>query len=71
MSRRLLSSEHGALQGVGGANVVPVINMVDDQATREAAREAARLALETSSRLAQVVLARMIAPDPVIEVVTL
>ena len=68
---RLLSSEHGALQGVGGANVVPVINMVDDQATREAAREAARLALATSSRLAQVVLARMIAPDPVIEVVTL
>ena len=51
--------------------MVPVINMVDDQATREAAREAARLALETSSRLAQVVLARMIAPDPVIEVVTL
>jgi probable selenium-dependent hydroxylase accessory protein YqeC len=67
---RLLSSEHGALQGVGGATVVPIINMVDDQATQEAARAAARLALATSSRLTQVVLASMVAPDPVVEVVT-
>jgi probable selenium-dependent hydroxylase accessory protein YqeC len=67
---RLLSSEQGALQGVGGATVVPIINMVDDQTRREAARAAARLALATSSRLAQVVLASMIAPDPVVEVVT-
>jgi probable selenium-dependent hydroxylase accessory protein YqeC len=68
---RLLSSEHGALQGVGKATtVVPIINMVDDQTRREAARAAARLALATSSRLAQVVLASMIAPDPVVEVVT-
>jgi probable selenium-dependent hydroxylase accessory protein YqeC len=67
---RLLSSEQGALQGVGSATVVPIINMVDDQATREAARAAARLALATSRRLAQVVLASMITPDPVVEVVT-
>jgi hypothetical protein len=50
--------------------VVPIINMVDDQARREAARSAARLALATSSRLARVVLASMSATDPVIEVVT-
>ena len=67
---RLLSSEHGALQGVGAATVVPIINMVDDQATREVARAAARLALASSSRLTQIVLASMIAPDPVIEVIT-
>jgi probable selenium-dependent hydroxylase accessory protein YqeC len=67
---RLLTSEQGALQGVGGAAVVPIINMVDDQTTRQAARAAARLALATSGRLAKVVLASMIAPDPVVEVVT-
>jgi probable selenium-dependent hydroxylase accessory protein YqeC len=68
---RLLSSEHGALQSLGEATtVVPIINMVDDQARRDAARAAARLALATSSRLAQVVLASMIAPDPVVEIVT-
>jgi probable selenium-dependent hydroxylase accessory protein YqeC len=67
---RLLTSEQGALQGVGGATVVPIINMVHDQTTRQAARAAARLALATSARLAKVVLASMIAPDPVVEVVS-
>jgi probable selenium-dependent hydroxylase accessory protein YqeC len=68
---RLLSSEEGALQGVGKSiTVVPIINMVDDEARREAARAAARLALAISNRLARIVLASMIAPDPVIEVVT-
>jgi probable selenium-dependent hydroxylase accessory protein YqeC len=67
---RLLTSEQGALQGVGGATVVPIINMVNDQATREAAREAARQSLALSNRLARVVLARMIATDPVVEVVS-
>jgi probable selenium-dependent hydroxylase accessory protein YqeC len=67
---RLLSSEQGALQGVGRATVVPIINMVDDQARREAARAAARLALGTSRRLARIVLASMIAPEPVVEIVT-
>jgi probable selenium-dependent hydroxylase accessory protein YqeC len=67
---RLLISEQGALQRTGGATVVPIINMVDDEATRVPAREAARLALRRSDRLTRVVLARMVASDPVIEVVT-
>jgi probable selenium-dependent hydroxylase accessory protein YqeC len=66
---RLLTSEQGALQGTASATVVPIINMVDDQARREAARAAARQALASSDRLARVVLARMTAPDPIIEVV--
>jgi probable selenium-dependent hydroxylase accessory protein YqeC len=66
---RFLTSEQGALQGAGRAAVVPIINMVDDQAKREAARAAARLALASSNRLARIVLACMTAPDPVIEVV--
>jgi probable selenium-dependent hydroxylase accessory protein YqeC len=66
---RFLTSEQGALQGVGSAAVVPIINMVDDQAKREAARTAARLALASSDRLARIVLACMTATDPVIEVV--
>jgi probable selenium-dependent hydroxylase accessory protein YqeC len=67
---RLLTSEHGALRGVGQATVVPIINMVDDQGQRTAALAAARQALAKSDRLARVVLARMVAADPVIEVVT-
>ena len=67
---RLLTSEHGALQGVGSATVVPVINMVEDQARRVAARATARQALARSRRLARVVLTSMTAADPVIEVVT-
>jgi probable selenium-dependent hydroxylase accessory protein YqeC len=66
---RFLTSEQGALQGVGSAAVVPIINMVDDQAKREAARTAARLALASSNRLARIVLACMTATEPVIEVV--
>jgi len=66
---RLLTSEAGALQGVGRATVVPIINMVDDQAKREAARAAARQALASSARLARIVLTRMIATDPIVEVV--
>jgi probable selenium-dependent hydroxylase accessory protein YqeC len=67
---RLLTSEQGALQGVGSAAVVPIINMVDDEAKRAAARAAARHALAWSNRLARIVLASMTATDPVIEVVT-
>jgi probable selenium-dependent hydroxylase accessory protein YqeC len=66
---RLLTSEAGALQGVGRATVVPIINMVDGQAKREAARAAARQALASSSRLARIVLTSMIATDPIVEVV--
>jgi probable selenium-dependent hydroxylase accessory protein YqeC len=67
---RLLASEQGALQGVGGATVIPIINMVDDQARLETAREAARQALERTMRFARVVLASMTAPEPVVEVVS-
>jgi probable selenium-dependent hydroxylase accessory protein YqeC len=66
---RLLTSEAGALQGVGRATVVPIINMVDDQAKHEAAREAACQALASSNRLARIVLTRMLATAPIIEVV--
>jgi probable selenium-dependent hydroxylase accessory protein YqeC len=66
---RLLTSEEGALHGAGEATVVPIINMVDDQARLEAAREAARGALRRTRRFTRVVLARMTAADPVIEVV--
>jgi probable selenium-dependent hydroxylase accessory protein YqeC len=67
---RLLTSERGALQGVGRATVIAIINMVDDEARRVAARAAARQALATSDSLARVVLTRMTASDPVIEVIT-
>jgi probable selenium-dependent hydroxylase accessory protein YqeC len=67
---RLLTSELGALRGCGAATVVPIINMVDDESMRAAAREAAQRALARSDRLPRVVLASMVAPDPVIEVVS-
>jgi probable selenium-dependent hydroxylase accessory protein YqeC len=67
---RLLTSERGALQGVGSAAVIAVINMVDDEPRRVAARAAAREAVATSNRLTRVVLTRMTAPDPLIEVVS-
>jgi probable selenium-dependent hydroxylase accessory protein YqeC len=66
---RLLTSERGALQGVGGAAVIAIINMVDDEASRVAARAAAREAVAASNRLTRVVLARMTAPDPLVEVI--
>jgi hypothetical protein len=44
--------------------------MVDDQGKRMAARAAAQEALARSDRLARVVLARMVAADPVVEVIT-
>ena len=67
---RLLASEQGALHGTGQATVVPIINMVDDQTRLAAAREAARQALQRTGRFTRVVLARMTAPEPVIEVVS-
>ena len=66
---RLLTSERGALQGVGSAAVIAIINMVDDEASRVAARAAAREAVAASNRLTRVVLARMTAPDPLVEVI--
>lgn len=65
----LLSSEQGALQHVGSALVVPVINMVDDYERRALARDAAREALERTDRFERVVLASMTATEPIVEVV--
>lgn len=66
---RLLASPDGALRGAGNADVVPVINMVDDDTILAAAREAARAALALTRRFERVVLARMTAADPIVEVV--
>jgi|LNFM01.1.fsa_nt_gb probable selenium-dependent hydroxylase accessory protein YqeC len=66
---RLLSSREGALQGVGDARVVPLINMVDDEALAAAARDAAREALTLTDRYAYVVLASMRRPQPIVEIV--
>ena len=66
---RLLASEDGALHKVGDATVVPVINMVDDIASADPARQAAREALSLTGRFDRVVLASMTADEPVIEVV--
>ena len=56
---RLLSSPEGSLKGVGGATVVPLINMVDDAAIHRAARTAALVALKATSRFSRIVLASM------------
>jgi probable selenium-dependent hydroxylase accessory protein YqeC len=66
---RLLASESGALQHVGDATVVPIVNMVDDPSLRSAAREVARQALAMTGRFGRVVLAAMTAAQPLVEVV--
>lgn len=53
---RLLSSAEGLLKQTEGRRVVPVINMVDDAAREAGAREAARVALDSCTRLERVVL---------------
>ncbi len=59
---RLLVSPRGLLKGVGAARVVPLLNMVDDDAVHAGAAEAARLALASTARFDRVVLAAMKAP---------
>lgn len=66
---RLLASADGALKGVGDANVVPVINMVDDAELLAAARETARAAFALTRRFDRVVLACMTAATPVVDVI--
>jgi probable selenium-dependent hydroxylase accessory protein YqeC len=65
---RLLASEQGALQHAGDAMVIPIVNMVDDETRRELAREAALGALARTRRFDRVVLASMVAAEPIIEV---
>jgi len=67
---RLLVSEQGALQHVGNALVVPVINMVDKPETLDLARQAAAAALEATDRYERIVLASMSAASPLVEIVT-
>jgi probable selenium-dependent hydroxylase accessory protein YqeC len=66
---RLLTSERGALQRAGAATVVPVVNMVDDEAARSGARAVAERALAATDRFDRVVLTSMIRADPVVEVI--
>jgi probable selenium-dependent hydroxylase accessory protein YqeC len=66
---RLLADPSGGLKGCREAHVAPVINMVDDPARRAAARRAAEAALAISGRIDAVVLASMVATEPLIEVV--
>ncbi|MGB8274321.1 MAG: selenium cofactor biosynthesis protein YqeC [Alphaproteobacteria bacterium] len=67
---RLLASPDGALRRVGDAVVVPVINMVDGPDDLAHAVEAARLALALSARFDRVALTRMIAAEPLVQIVT-
>lgn len=67
---RLLASPLGLLKGTAGRRVVPVINMVDDPAREERAREAAVVALELCPDFDRVVLVSLArATDPVVGVV--
>jgi len=66
----VLASEAGGLKGVPeGATVVPLINMVDDPALAAVGREIASAALARSD-VPRVVLATLIAEDPLVEVLT-
>src|SRR5680860_150121 len=66
---RLLASPNGALKNVCEANVVPVINMVDNAKLETAAREAAEIALDLCDPMQRVVLTRMRLPAPIIDIV--
>lgn len=67
---RLLASEEGALKFSRDAVVIPLINMVDDEALLEKSREAATLALEMTNRFERVVLAAMKKTEPLVDVVS-
>lgn len=67
---RLLASPEGSLRGVGTtADVVPVINMVDDDELAGLARCAALEALALTDRFDRVLLASMRREQPIVEVV--
>lgn len=66
---RLLASGDGLLKGAGDAQVVPIINMVDDEEREALARETARRALAMTDRFERVVLVRLRRADPVVAVI--
>ncbi len=65
----LLADERGALKNVGGARVVPIINMVDDAEREALAVAAAELALQLSDRFSRVLLCSMLASQPLVRIV--
>ncbi len=66
---RLLASPDGALKNTERANVVPVINMVDNGSLRSVAERAAREALDLTDRFDRVVLTSATLGDPLVRVV--
>ncbi len=67
---RLLASPDGMMKGVGQRCVVPLINMVDDDAREALARRAAEVALGLSDRFDRVILACLARADrPLVAVV--
>ncbi len=67
---RLMASEEGLLKGAGSAQVVPVINMVDDARREALARRTAEAALALTRRFDRVLLCRLRADSPLVGVVT-
>ncbi|MFB1063214.1 selenium cofactor biosynthesis protein YqeC [Natrinema sp. H-ect4] len=66
---RVLASDRGGHKGVpDGATVVPLLNKVDDAEMRDVAADIGRELLERAPAVRQVVLARMVAEEPVIDV---
>ncbi|MEF8839576.1 MAG: selenium cofactor biosynthesis protein YqeC [Haloarculaceae archaeon] len=67
---RVLASEAGGRKDAPeGATVVPVVNMVDDADLVAVGREIAGAVLAHASSIPRVVLAKMVAQDPVVDVV--
>jgi probable selenium-dependent hydroxylase accessory protein YqeC len=66
---RLLASPGGSLKNTGTAEVIPLINMVDDSELEKLAREAAELALKLTDQFDLVVLAAMKKDQPIVDVV--
>ncbi|QWC18264.1 selenium cofactor biosynthesis protein YqeC [Halorubrum sp. 2020YC2] len=65
----VLASPAGGLKGVpSGATAIPVVNKVDDEADAAAARAVAR-EIRFRANVPRVLLTRLIADDPVVEVV--
>lgn len=64
----LLAHPEGGLKGVSDARVVPILNAVDDEETRERALAAARAALEASDRFDRVLLTSLTADEAVVDV---
>ncbi|GAB7020035.1 selenium cofactor biosynthesis protein YqeC [Halostagnicola bangensis] len=65
----VLASEQGGVKDVPeDATVVPLLNKVDDEALRDAGVEIATELLERSDHVDRVVLAQMIADDPLVDV---